>query len=148
MKEKIETPLDWKYSEARAVPSSDFLLWKYKKKSSNGKFKASPFEALVFGKVFRLSGGEYGYCSLSKEKMAWELGCSYENVLDAYKNLQKDGYVFEVKHDKRDKNIDTKAYRVNIQKLYADNAEWLANGVSYEDDPNRKIRPRWERKRE
>lgn len=137
----------WDASLANMVMASDFLLIKYRKKLSNGKFKGSPYESLVFGKIVRLQQNSFGYCYMSKERMAWELGCSYEMILSAYKNLEKDKYIRKVSHSKSDQMTHTTPYFADIQKLYDDTYSKLENdkenNIGYENDPARKIRPRW-----
>jgi len=145
MSENIKKEIDGWSDEVNFVLVSDFLLRKYvsvtKKPNGQTIVKGSPYEALVFGKVVRLQQGYYGYCSLSKEEMAWELGASYDSILRAFKNLIADGYIKEVQHAKEDHNRETKAYVAVRDKLVNDVREWKKNGITYfKDDPDRKSR--------
>lgn len=130
----------WNAELARMVIVSDFLLYKYRKFSKSGKVIGSPYESIVFGKIYRLSGGSYGYCSLSLEKMAYELGTGYDSILKAKNNLKKDKYIVEVTRHKKDFNARTNCYMANLPKLYEDSAEWEMSDLGFYNDETRKIR--------
>jgi hypothetical protein len=115
----------WNADEIRMVMASDFLLRKYVKYGK--RIVGSPYEALVFGKIFRLQQCKYGYCSLSKEKLAWELGTSYKTILRAIKNLLKDGYIKEVEHALEDDFIETTCYVAILDNLKKDITIWKKN---------------------
>lgn len=131
----------WNAEMARMVIASDFLLYKYRRISKNGRVTGSPYESLVFGKIYRLSGGMYGYCSLSLERMAYELGAGYDSILRAKKNLERDKYIFKTPPHKKDTNNSrTDRYAANMSKLYEDSMEWEMSDLGFDNDPFRKVR--------
>ena len=131
----------WNGELARMVIASDFLLYKYRHISKSGRIIGSPYEALVFGKIYRLSGGLYGYCCLSLERMAYELGTGYDSVRKAKTNLERDKYIYRpVRHKKDTTSSRVDRYAVNMNKLYEDSREWELSDIGFDSDPSRKIR--------
>lgn len=141
-----ENKINWDAKQANMVITSEYLLQKYWTLDENGKSHSSPWEALVFGKIFKLSQGQYGYCSLSKEHIAYELGTSYDTILRAFKNLLKDKFIKEVKHSPFDNNSETKCFVVDLDRLYAKHEIWMQSGIGFNNDKRRKERPERKKK--
>ena len=59
------------------VQASNDLLRFYRKKTDSGKYVSSPYESLVFGRIYNFTSSmgenDYGYCSKSVDFLAWEL---------------------------------------------------------------------------
>lgn len=116
------------------------LLRFYRRKADNGKYIGSPYESLVFGEIYGFTvGGNFGYCSLSVDEIAWDLGMSHNSVRNALSNLLKDGFIEIVDKSSQDKTKDTIAYVANMNRLQQLNDE--IKHITFDNDPTFVKRP-------